>query len=138
MQQRGCICFVFFIFFCFYIGLFCYPSVERCNNRYIKANALCWQHFPPIFYQLFICFANRPYIPVQIKQTKWVNVVVIFPQSSIPINLIGKRIPREPNNRNSVIPNSYYICPFFPKPVTASSPLAPCFMLVSVCITGIP
>ena len=99
----------------------------RCtwtDDRYMVAIALGRQHFPPFIDELFVWFAHRSDVAVEIMQTQWIYIVVVFP-GHCPSRPGQSGEYRKPDNRNAIIAHPITFAHSFHNQFTASLPEGP-------------
>src|SRR5216683_6335118 len=61
----------------------------------VQTEAFVSQRNGPLRHQLFIRFANRTDLTVQIVEAKLIHIAVVFHKQRIPIHLVGEAVPGE-------------------------------------------
>ena len=67
-----------------------------------QAKALGGKYVSPLLDQLFETFADGSDLPVEIVKTERIDVTVVLPESSVPINLIGQAVPGKSENWHAI------------------------------------
>src|SRR4051812_17698912 len=86
------------------------------SRTYAQNGTLRRERVSPLLNQLFICMPDWIDVPVQIAQSKRVHVAVSLPQTCIPIHLILKAVPGEPDDRYTVLFEAMDVRPLFVEP----------------------
>lgn len=70
----------------------------------------------PISNQSLVRSADRTNVAIKIKKPDRVDTTIILAKGSVPIDLVGQRVPSEPQYRDAIIPDAKNIRPLLPQP----------------------
>src|SRR3954468_5284581 len=85
-------------------------------ERHDEADARGGKHVAPIGDQLLVRLADVPDLAVEVEEAKRIDVAVLLAERSIPVDLVGKAVPGEPDSRDADVAQPQHVRPFLPQP----------------------